>query len=81
MAAKTITVDAETYDLLAGEKRDNESLGEVVKRRLRSGKTAADLAYDLKDVCLAEDTLDHLENVVRERGGSVANSPALNTED
>jgi predicted CopG family antitoxin len=76
MPAKTITVDAETYDLLAGEKRDNESLGEVIKRRLRSGKTAADLAHDLKDVCLAEDTLDHLENVVRERGGSMSRETA-----
>ena len=81
MAAKTIAVDAETYDLLAGEKRGDESLGEVIKRRLRAGKTAADLAHDLKNVCLAADTLDHLENVVRERGSSAANSPALNTDD
>ncbi len=77
MAVKTITIDIEAYDLLAGEKRRNESFSRVIKRRFRSAHTAKVLLERLDEVCLSESTLRGLDKIVRARGESMAESPKL----
>jgi predicted CopG family antitoxin len=40
MAVKTITIDMDAYDLLAGEKRGDESFSRGIKRKFRKANTA-----------------------------------------
>lgn len=69
MAVKTITIDLEAYDLLAARKQKGESFSRVLKRLLAEGdSTAAGLLRDLPQITLAEETLERIEEVVRERG-------------
>jgi predicted CopG family antitoxin len=75
MAVKTITLDLEAYQLLAREKRENESFSQVVKRHFRKGRTAALLLERLDDVCLSETTLKNLKRLVEARRESPARSP------
>ena len=81
MAVKTITVDMEAYDLLAREKRRNESFSKVIKRRLRPTCTAAALLKDIRSVILAEETLDRTEELVAARRESPAESPIFDFGD
>ena len=68
MAVKTITIDLESYDLLAERKRPGESFSRVIKRTLRDERyTASHLLEHIDEVLLAEDTLAALETVVDER--------------
>ena len=77
MAVKTITIDLEAYRLLAADKRESESFSKVIKRRLRPVRTARALLADLDRLVLAEDTLDHVDEVVRARTDHMADSPIV----
>ena len=77
MAVKTITIDTEAYEILAAEKNVNESFSKVIKRRLRPSSTAATLLAHLNEICLSEDSLRHVEKLVKERRKSMADSPLL----
>ena len=68
MAVKTITIDLESYELLAARKRPGESFSRVIKRTLQDERyTASHLLEHIDEVLLAEDTLAALETVVNER--------------
>ncbi len=68
MAVKTITIDLESYELLAARKRPGESFSRVIKRTLRDERyTASHLLEHLDEVLLAEDTVAALEALVDER--------------
>jgi len=77
MPLKTITIDMEAYDLLAGEKRRDESFSRVIKRKFRSANTARVLLERLDEVCLSDRTLKCLDKIVRARTDSMAESPKL----
>ena len=77
MAVKTITIDMEAYDMLAAEKKGNESFSKVIKRHFGRAATAADLLERLDDICLSEDALRQVGKVVASRKKSVARSPKL----
>jgi predicted CopG family antitoxin len=74
---KTITIDMEAYDLLAAEKRRDESFSRVIKRKFRSANTARVLLERLDEICLSDRTLKCLNKIVRARGDSMAQSPNL----
>ena len=68
MAVKTITIDLESYELLAARKRPGESFSRVIKRTLRDERyTASQLLEHLDDVLLGEDAVTAIEAVVKER--------------
>ena len=50
MAAKTVALDAEAYQLLVRAKRPGETFSEVVRRKLRPPSRISDLAGSLSDV-------------------------------
>jgi len=77
VAVKTITIDLEAYRLLAADKRESESFSKVIKRRLRPVRTARALLADLDRLVLAEDTLDHVDEVIRARADHMADSPIV----
>jgi len=81
MAVKTITIDIEAYELLAGARKGDESFSKVIKRRLRAAGTANDLLRELKRVTLAEETLDRVEEAVARRVDSPACSPVIEMGD
>ena len=68
MAVKTITIDLESYELLAARKRPGESFSRVIKRTLRDERyTASQLLEHLDEVLLGEDAVTAIEAVVKER--------------
>jgi predicted CopG family antitoxin len=77
MAVKTITIDMGAYNLLAGDKRENESFSRVIKRRFGKGATAGDLLNHLDDVCLSVSALNKVEHLISSREESLADSPRL----
>ncbi|MFH1037063.1 MAG: antitoxin VapB family protein [PVC group bacterium] len=80
MAVKTITIDMEAYNLLASEKRENESFSKVIKRRLKPVHTADNLLRNLDKITLSDSTLDKTEEIIRARKESMANSPVIGKE-
>jgi len=63
MAVKTITIDMESYSLLASRKRSGESFSKVIKRTLgEEGKTGKNLLLHLKDLNISDEFLDHMED-------------------
>lgn len=80
MAVKTITIDLEAYDLLAAEKRGDESFSKAIKRHFGHNHSAESLLKDLKRVRLSDATLNHLEASVKARRSSVAESPLLDLD-
>jgi hypothetical protein len=50
MAAKTIALDAETYELLRRNRRAGETFSDVVRRQLRPPAKISDLSGDLIDI-------------------------------
>ena len=78
MAVKTITIDLESYELLAACKRPGESFSRVIKRTLRDERyTASHLLEHLDDVLLAEDTVEAVEALVDERERDVPGPVAV----
>jgi predicted CopG family antitoxin len=77
MAVKTITIDLESYEILAGAKKPGESFSRVIKRRLRPASTARSLLQRSATEFLSEEALKHVERVVRDRRKSPAASPRL----
>jgi predicted CopG family antitoxin len=77
MAVKTITIDIEAYDLLAAEKRDDESFSRLIKRKFHRANTAKVLLERLDEVCLSDSSLRNVAKIVRARASSPAKSPAL----
>ena len=78
MAVKTITIDMEAYEKLAGEKKKGESFSQVIKRILGSRRmTAERLLSNAKSVSFASDTLDHMEEVVKDHEKDLVAAPRL----
>lgn len=77
MAVKTITIDMAAYDILAAEKRPDESFSHVIKRRLGRTHSAASLLAHLDDVCLSEDGLKNIDRIVKARRNSPTRSRTL----
>lgn len=50
MAAKTVALDSEAYELLRRAKRPGETFSAVVRRKLRPPSRISDLAGSLSDV-------------------------------
>jgi|WetSurMetagenome_2_1015567.scaffolds.fasta_scaffold73117_2 predicted CopG family antitoxin len=75
MPVKTITIDMEAYDLMAAEKRNNESFSRVIKRKFRRASTAKILFDRLDEVCLSASTLNNLDKILKARSKSPAKSP------
>ncbi len=68
MAVKTITIDMESYSLLASRKRNGESFSKVIKRTLgEEGKTGKNLLLHLKDLNVSDEFLDSMDGMVAER--------------
>ena len=81
MAVKTITIDMEAYEKLAAEKREGESFSQVIKRVLGArGMTANALLKRIEKVTLSDDTLDRIEEVVRDRERDLVQAPDLRIE-
>jgi predicted CopG family antitoxin len=78
MAVKTITIDLEAYELLAGAKRGNESFSKAIKRILGPSSSARRLLDGLPDVLLEAGTLDCVDRLVAARSESLAASKPLN---
>ena len=79
MAVKTITIDMEAYEILSREKLAQESFSKVIKRRIRSARTAGDILTDLDKICRSERTLSNIEKVIGSRRKSPARSASVNT--
>ena len=68
MVLKTITIDMESYSLLASRKRSVESFSKVITITLREeGKTGKNLLLHLKDLSISDNFLDHMEEIAVER--------------
>jgi predicted CopG family antitoxin len=81
MAVKTITIDMEAYEKLAAEKKEGESFSQVIKRVLGArGMTANALLKTIETVTLSNDTLDRIEEVVRDRERDLVQAPDLRIE-
>ena len=70
MAVKTITIDMDAYSLLDAEKRTGESFSKVIKRKLSEAPAASDLLRHLDRIRISDETLDRLEDIVRQRADS-----------
>ena len=71
MAVKTITIDIESYSLLASRKRSGESFSKVIKRTLgEEGKTGKNLLIHLNDINISYDYLNKMEDIVADRKAS-----------
>ena len=68
MAAKTITIDMEAYELLASRKSKGESFSQVIKRIASDERYSAhNLLAHLEEVTLSDETLDAVDSIVRNR--------------
>lgn len=78
MAVKTITIDTDAYDILAREKRAGQSFSMVIKEHFGKRKTAAALLRALPSLpLLEEDTLDRIEELIKDRRKHPARIPRL----
>jgi predicted CopG family antitoxin len=77
MAVKTITIDLEAYEALARRKGPGESFSQVIKSHFGGRRTGRDLKEILRQVRLAEKTVDAVEAVVRARRRSPFRAPRL----
>ena len=68
VAAKTVALDAEAYELLVRSKRAGETFSEVVRRKLQPASRISDLAGSLKDLPAREwSQIDRERAVLRRR--------------
>ena len=76
MAVKTITIDMEAYEKLALEKKEGESFSQVIKRILGSRvMTAEKLLANARRLSFTEDTLDRMEEIVKDREADLVGAP------
>jgi len=81
VAVKTITIDMEAYAKLAAAQRGGESFSQVIKRVLGAHRmTASALLKTIEKTTLSEDTLDRIEDVVRDRERDLVKAPAVGIE-
>ena len=80
MAVKTITIDMEAYERLSREKRPGESFSQVIKRMLISRRsTASSFLKAVKSITLSDQTLDRIEQIVKNREQDFAEAPDLSS--
>lgn len=72
MPVKTITIDAEAYEILSRCKRKGESFSQTIKHRLGRRMTGEDLVAALRRVRVSDRLLDAVDRQV----GARRNSPA-----
>jgi predicted CopG family antitoxin len=72
MAVKTITIDLEAYEALRRQKRRGQSFSQVIKEHFNAPRTGRDLQAALERFALSSDTLDAIDDVVRNRTESPA---------
>ncbi|MFL6202395.1 MAG: antitoxin VapB family protein [Thermoanaerobaculia bacterium] len=77
MAAKTITIDVEAYELLSRKKRRGQSFSQVIKEHFPGRPTGRDLKAAVREASLSEDALDAIEEQVRAREAHLAKAPEL----
>lgn len=77
MAVKTITIDIEAYEVLARCKKPGQSFSQVIKERVGTRKTGADLWNALPQAVPSEDTLDLIDEQVKRRRRSRTRVPTL----
>jgi predicted CopG family antitoxin len=78
VAVKTITIDMDAYDKLAAEKRGGESFSQVIKRVLGARRmTASALLKTIEKTTLSDETLDRIEDVVRDRERDLVQAPPV----
>lgn len=80
MAVKTITIDLGAYELLAAEKRGGESFSKVIRRHFAGNHSAEALLKDLHMLRLSDETLDRVEDLVKSRRSSIAESAPLDLD-
>lgn len=67
MAVKTITIDIESYALLARRKRPGQSFSQVIKEHFGRQPTVADFLAGVRASHLSEEVLRHVELQVKSR--------------
>ena len=67
MAVKTITIDMEAYGILARRKREGQSFSQVIKAHFGPQPTVGRFRELVKTVRLSGDTLDAIEQQIRDR--------------
>jgi predicted CopG family antitoxin len=81
MAVKTITIDMEAYEILLKAKKGKESFSKVIKKTfMPQRKTARNLLENLDTILLENDTLDAVEEIVKERNNSLTDSAVLSED-
>ncbi len=77
MAAKTITIDLEAYQLLSRSKRGGQSFSQVIKEHFAGDRTGRDLKLVLREVQVSTETLDAIDAQIQARENDPANAPEL----
>jgi len=77
MALKSISLDAEAYEVLAREKGHDQTFSEVIKAHFGRRTTGADLEAALADLRVSEETLNAIEEQIRARSKSPARAAEL----
>lgn len=78
MAVKTITIDIDAYKILKANKRGKESFSQVIKRKLKKNKSAANLLKNVAKIAFSEQTLANIDNMIKNRKKSYPDSPIIN---
>lgn len=76
MAVKTITIDAEAYEILARLKGEGQSFSQIIKEHL-GRRRGRDLQRVLRGISVSEETLDLIEAQVERRRESPASAAEL----
>lgn len=77
MAVKTITIDMDAYDALKRRKRKGQSFSDVIKEHFGGAATGRDLARTLREIELADETLDAVDELIAGRSRDRATSADL----
>jgi predicted CopG family antitoxin len=81
MAVKTITIDMEAYETLAREKLPGESFSQVIKRVLKPRRmTAASFLRRAESITFSDQTLEQIEQIVKNREQDLMSAPKLNVD-
>jgi len=75
MAVKTITIDLEAYGALSRHKKPGQSFSQVIKAHFGPQPTAGRFLKMIKTVKLNPETLDAVDELIRERKRWPARAP------